>query len=73
MQDPRTARSRASRGPLWLGLWLGFAVALVLIFLASRLPTNQVIAFTMFGASIVGLIAFTLKISNEDRKRGHDD
>jgi hypothetical protein len=73
MQDPQTTRSAASRRPLWLGIWFGGTVVLALILFALRLPLHQVIAFTLFGSSLGGLGLLTLNISNEDRKRNHED
>ncbi|MGP6156616.1 MAG: hypothetical protein ACLPYS_03665 [Vulcanimicrobiaceae bacterium] len=60
-------------GRLYLGLWLGGTLVLALILLALRLPANQVVAFTLFGSLLGGVIALTLRFSNEERSRDHHD
>jgi uncharacterized membrane protein YfcA len=52
----------------------GGILALLLVgsALAVRLPPNQAVAFTLFGACLAGLLLFAWRISVEDKNRGHD-
>jgi uncharacterized membrane-anchored protein len=49
------------------------ALLIYLLFAAFRLPANQALAFTLFSVSVIGIVAFAVRIAVKDKQHHHVD